>query len=120
VANPSFHGAVLAVSISSGRMNRDTLGIFKGDDPAGLITTKRRGVYANGALIGTFSGGRGRHPNLFVKLNERATSSSVEALMNRISFGGTSTILTTRVLQLQLIGVEGFNSNLATREISVE
>jgi hypothetical protein len=116
--NPSFVGSTLIISIGSGRNAKDVLSVFKNGDPTGQITTKGHKVFANGVQIGTISGGRGSHPALFVKLNEHATIDSVQSLMNRVSFSSRSTLPSIRVIQVQVINVAGFDSNIATRELS--
>ena len=119
IATPSFAGSTLMASVGSGRQSRDILAILKSGDPSGTITVKRRNVLANGEIIGSFSGGKGRHPNLVVQLNQNATTANVNALMGRISFASRSTAITTRVIQLQLVNVQGFSSNVATRQLTV-
>ena len=120
LSSPDFSNAKLTVSVSSGRDRRDRIAIIKKGDPSGQITVRGRKILSSGEQIGTVKGGRGnRNPNLVVTFNGNADQASVENVIQRISFQAKSGSGTTRTISLQLTGVSGSDSNIATREISV-
>lgn len=120
VATPNFSDAKLTVSIIAGRDKRDRLAIIKKGDSTGDIHLKGKKVLAGDVQIGTVAGGHGRRtPDLVVTLNSNATQATVERLLERVTFQAKAGMGITRTVSMKLTNVSGVDSNVGTRDITV-
>lgn len=121
VVTPNFTNSKLTVSIVAGRTRGDRLSILhKGDETNNPIKTRGRKVFSGGEQIGTFvPGGTARHPNLVVTFYGNATSQDVQDLLQRVSFHAITGAGTVRTVNLQVTNINGVDSNVATRDITV-
>lgn len=116
---PDFNGSQLSVSISAGRFFRDRLGITGITRGEGLISTRGSVVYYGNTRIGTYQGGSGNSPVLLITFNSSASTAAINALVKAIYIQAGGPSLQNRTVSMQLLHLEGVDSNLASRTVLV-
>ncbi|MDB5391734.1 MAG: hypothetical protein JWM11_7380, partial [Planctomycetaceae bacterium] len=120
VTNPNFNGAKLTVSIVTGRLANDVLGIVSAGTGSNQINTKNGNkLYLGSTQIGTFTGGSGSSPNLVVTFNSSATVAAVGKLLQQLSLQTNGSVGSTRTVNFQIKGIGGVDSNVAAHDITV-
>ena len=113
-----FNGGTLTVSISSGQQAADELYIT-GGNIAG-VTVSGNNVQVSGVTIGTWAGGTGGTP-LTVTFNANAILSSVDTLLNVITYTNTSNapVSGARIISVSVSDGDGGTSNTVTGNVTL-
>lgn len=119
--NPSYNGAKLIATITSGKQARDLLRLEGVSGRQAVnVTVRGRNVYYGALKIGTINSGGGVDPqSLSITFNEKASTAAVQAVLRRVAFFTRTNPGTNRTVELQLTGVSGVDSNIAIRVLSV-
>lgn len=117
-APTNWSGAQLVVSIVKNRQKKDLLQVISQGTGDSALQVKGKKLLRSGEQIGTLSGGKGKQGTLRVTFTSAATLSDVEATLRQTSFS-TKSSAALRTAVLQMINVQGTNSNAAGRDLAV-
>ncbi len=118
--NANYAGAQVVVSIVAGRSKKDKLSVFRKGDGPNEIDVKGKRIFFDGVLIGKTKGGKGnKNPDLVITLNSSASATAVDNLVRRLNFQAKDNVGTTRTINVQVVNIEGADSNIATRDLAV-
>lgn len=122
VQGAAYADSSLVISISENRDAKDVLKIVSQGSRPGQISLRKNTVLFGGVVIGTFQGGTKSSPNLVIHFNSAASETALNALVKQISFSTKNTHLpqAARTLQMQVLNLNGENSNVAIRRINIE
>jgi predicted outer membrane repeat protein len=115
-----FSTAKLTASLS-GKLSGDMLRIVAQGTGAGQISVKKNKILYGGVMIGSFTGGTKKDPNLVISFNTATNAAAVQQLARQIGFSTKNKHLpqSSRYLNLQITNLYGQNSDLSYRPINV-
>lgn len=118
-AHPDYSNAKLTASITSGLSKKDELRLVTDQFGPTNLKVKGHRVLFHGEEVGKFKQGKKGTGTLEVTFNSAATTGAVQETLRRITFYTTTNPGTNRVVQVQITGIAGVDSNSVVRDIAV-